>query len=425
MTIIIRWFLAVTAAVIVLASPNDARAANYTMCANLDTTLENVDLGEDYLLDPDGPYIARYLRATVSISGHLIVGPVYANSAGCVSFTHGSLGPFKLKLWSEMKVPRTDNAALTNTVKVTDDTSLQASWEFNHTFISGGLTSKTFTVPANWANNLLVVTRQSLERFSNGISSQTYLVRHEDSDDCPGNSCNGTYSPPTDTATVYVTPDHNGRKFAIAHELGHALVGHWFDLNPLPDEGIALMYAYNAGGTSCEWSAPGAHDHAMHSMEYAAAGLIEGFAQFYATYAFNNHAQTDAFFYYFKDGTGVTDVNMDVGPTGGLTAFMNNTCSGPKTGKGNELDWARTFWNYRTNSGTKPSNNAILDHIYTGFDNPNIWHTGVDEPAGGDYDNTVNLLLSAIDSYDAANGTAFESRWQGEASINGIDHPDP
>lgn len=87
------------------------------MCANLDTTLENVGLGEDYLVDADGPYAAMYLRATVSINGHLVTGPVYANSAGCVSFTHASLGPFKLKLWSEMKVPRTDNAAQTNTVR--------------------------------------------------------------------------------------------------------------------------------------------------------------------------------------------------------------------------------------------------------------------------------------------------------------------
>lgn len=305
---------------------------------------------------------------------------------------------------------------------MTDADDLQASWEFLHTFTSGGSTSKTFTVPASWANNLLVVSRQSLVRFSNGISSKTYIIKDDDAE-CPGNSCNGEYSSPSNTATVYIKTDHNGRKTAIAHELGHALIAHWFDLNPFPDEGFGVTYQYNGGGTSCEWA--GAGGHAMQSMEYAAAGLIEGFAQFYATYAFNNHAQTNAFFYYYKDGTGVTDVNMDIGPTGGSTAFMNSVCTGAKTGKGNELDWARTFWNYRTNSGTKPTNNAIVEHIYTAFDNPSIWHTGVNEPMSGDFDNTVNLLIDSIEFYDAANGTSFETRWQWEAGIHGIDHPDP
>jgi hypothetical protein len=116
---------------------------------------------------------------------------------------------------------------------------------------------------------------------------------------------------------------------------------------------------------------------------------------------------------------------METGPVGGSTAFMATDCSGVKTGKGNELDWARQFWDYRTNAGTKPSNNAILSQMFTAYGNPNVWFTKVDLPNNGDFDNSVNRLISAIGSYDAANQTAFLTRWSGTDNTNGVNYPDP
>jgi len=383
------------AALMYLIAPTAAKAANYTLCVGLDTSLENVNVGEDYLIDADGPYVGRYLKAAVFRNNVLIVGATYLNSAGCLTFSNANLGPFTMNVVSEMRVPRTDNAAQTNTAKIQDNTGVLAGWSFQHTFVSGGTTSKTFYAAASWATNLTVVTRQSLERLSNGLSSK---------------------------ATLYITPAHNPRKYAIAHELGHAVVAHWFATNPWP-QNASEVYDFNGGGVGCTWGGAGAH--ALHSMEYAAAGVIEGFPQFYATYAFNNETQTEASFYYYKDGTGVTDVNMETGPVGGSTAFMTTDCSGVKTGKGNELDWARQFWDYRTNAGTKPSNNAILSQMFTAYNNPNVWFTAENEPNNGDFDNSVNRLTSSIGSYDAANQTAFATRWGSTDDTNGINYPDP
>jgi len=373
--------------------------------------------GEDYIIDADGPYSAMYQKVLIMRSG-IVYANSYLSDTGCITFSSAYSNNYDVHFFSEVRVPRTDNAAQTNIGKITDSSGTRASWYWNHTFTG---TSKTFDIPSAWPTNLVVATRQSMFRFSNGISGKTFLVKDQACPTDSSNSCNdGTYS--SNTATIYMHPDHNSRKYAIAHELAHGLIAHYFSGNPWPAE-AGDTYDLNSGGASCEWSGAGAH--AMHSMEYAAAGVLEGFPQFYATYVFNSEASTDAHFYYYKDGTGVTDVDMEAGPTGGATAFMDTTCSGTFTGKGCELDWARQFWDYRTNSGTKPSNLAIMYHLRTGLNTPSVWHTSVNNPSGGDYDNTVNRVNYGLANYDAAFGTGFEARWANTDDTNGINHPDP
>lgn len=411
-----RLFLYLATLIVCFAIPGLARAANYTVCARLTTSFENVGGGEDYITDADGPYSALYQRVIVLRAGFPYYNG-YLSDTGCATFASNFSDSYTVYFFSEVQVPRTDNGAQTNIGKITDSSGNLAQWVFGHSFVG---TSKTFDLSANWASNLVVATRQALYRFSNGVSSKTFLVKDQACPTDSSNSCNsGTYS--SNTSTAYIHPDHNPRKFAIGHELGHSLVAHYFGGNPWPNE--AGAYDYNGGGTSCQWS--GAGSHAMHSMEYAAGALLEGFPQFYATYVFNSEATTDAYFYYYKDGTGVTDVDMETGPTGGVTAYMDNTCTGTLTGKGVELDWSRQFWDYRTNSGTKPSNSAILSQLNSAFGTPASWHTVVNYPSLGDFDNTVNRMAAGLQAYDAVFSTGFETRWNNTDNTNGINYPDP
>lgn len=414
-TSVCRWLMYFACALIIVLIPGIAKA--WRVCARLNTSFENVDGGEDYILDADGPYAAMYQKVLVHRLG-VIYADTYLNEAGCVTFAAPYPDNYIVIFYSEVRVPRTDNTAQTNIGQITNSSSQLAVWGFGHTFTT---TQKMFDLPAAWATNLIVATRQSLFRFSNGISGKLFRVKHQACPTDANNSCNdGSYS--SSTATIYIHPDHNSRKYAIAHEIGHGLLAHYFNRNPWPWE-ASSTYAFNGGGSECEWS--GAGSHMMHSMEYAAGGFLEGFAQYYATYAFNSEASTQAHFYYYKDGAGVTNVNMEAGPTGGATAYMSTECSGVLAGKGCELDWARQFWDYRTNSGTKPSNGALLSQLHAAFNYTPSWHTGVSNPASGDYDNTVNRIILALSNYDTIHGTGFATRWGSTDDLNGINYPDP
>jgi len=406
-TNILGKLLGLLAFLLVLGFGREALANSYTMCLQMDTDYENVNFGEDYYTSATGPYTARFIKVKVTRGGVTVLNTTYADVNGCVAFTDSTTGQFKLEVWSEMKVPRTDNTAYTNTVRILNSAGNQAYWNYFWTF-GGTSGSKTFTMSQSNRTNLIAVARWAFERYSDGLINKITEI-HDSYGTCPSdNSCNGSYS--GSTATVYINPIHNARKFLIGHEIGHAFIAHWFSGNPYPDQlvGQGSLYSRNEGGASCEWTGAGAH--AMHSKEYSSGALLEGFPHYYATYVFNSAVGYGGFWYY-KDGTGVTEVDMEVGPTGGATAYMESTCSGTDAERGVELDWARHFWDFRTNAGTAPSNYALARQIKNGLTDAD-WHM----------ENGWQKMLDGMDEYDGDNGTDFLTRWDDLGPFNGVDH---
>jgi hypothetical protein len=117
--------------------------------------------------------------------------------------------------------------------------------------------------------------------------------------------------------------------------------------------------------------------HALHSAEYQLGAFTEGIAHYFSTLAFNNHGQTDGDFEYYKkhddDGPyNYETVDVEQGPTGGVNAYLRSTsgceCGSNCADYGVELDWLRFYWDYRTNSGTKPTHRQIFDHLNTTYD---------------------------------------------------------
>ncbi len=389
-------------AVVAWLFPTEALANTYKFCVRMDTALENVNFGEDRMLDADGPYVASYLKYRITYNGATVAPTGYLPSSGCVTFSHSSKGQFKMELWSEMRIPRSDNSSYYNTVRIKHSNGTLAWWAYYWTF--GGTTgTATFTFNQTRRTNLIAMSRYIIQRISDGANYKIYDVWDKASSSCPDNSCNGSYSSATNTATVYINPIHNGRKFLVGHELGHAHVAHWFNYNP----GFGDMYSRNEGGSFCTWSGAGAHS--IHSKEYSSAALIEGYPHYFATYAFN-YVASYAGFWYYKDGTGVTEVNMENGNTGGTTRFMETNCTGSHNGRGVELDWARQFWDFRTNPGAKPSNYAILRMIKNSL------------LSGWTNTNTYSKMQGGVSTYDSQNGTSFLSRWNDFGAYNGIDH---
>lgn len=383
-------------------------ANSYNFCVGVETDLENVNFGEDYFTQVFPNVLVPYIKVKVTKGAEVIVNTTYAGSGGCISFTHATTGEFRLEITSEMRIPRTDNSSDHNIVRVLNGNGDLVGWNVFHTF-SGTTGTQVFTLPQSNRTNLIAIADWAYRRHSDGLVNKITEVRDSFGVCETDNSCNGTYA--GSTATVYINPIHNKRKFLIGHELGHSFIAHWFADNPAPAQlgGQGSLYSRNEGGTACEWSGAGAH--AMHSKEYSSGALLEAFPHYYSTYLFNDATETDAAFWYYKDGTGITEVDMESGPTGGATAYMEATCTGSDALRSVELDWARQLWDFRTNSGDIPSNYALTRMIKNGLTS-----------AGWDMEDAWPKLQTGMDVYDTANATDFRTRWDTFGAANGIDH---
>ena len=185
--------------------------------------------------------------------------------------------------------------------------------------------------------------------------------------------------------------------------------------------GAGLDYTINSADPDCAFTGVG--DHALRSKEHANEAFVEGFAQYLSTLAYNNHAETIAWFKYYKniaagdvDGPAYADLRNDnwkvavedsiVGDWGGPSNWLETMCSW-NDGHSVEMDWQRFYWDYRTNSGTKPTHSQIFGHLKTTFD------------LFG-WTSTTAWDMFKLHLTDAGQG-AFQSRWDSLSLSNGID----
>ncbi len=264
-------------------SARPAHAANFNWCINMDVDFTDTDIGEDYLLDAQGNPLGRYLWVRLSrLDGSKTWPLTYLDGLGCLPFSDTTNGPFKLEVRSQARVPRSDNAANTNTVRVLNAADDLAEWTFNYTFPAAG-GNHSSTLPQTRRTNLLAVGIHAYVGFSDGLANKTVTI-HDAT--CP------SYDTPTSCASgngggaaeVYILPGHDEKKFLVAHEVGHTVQWLWFNFNQ------PGSYSINDGGAACEWSNPmdlAIRYHALHTKEHSSIAFTEGFAQYYATYIYN------------------------------------------------------------------------------------------------------------------------------------------
>ena len=400
-----------TLGVLLCAVP--AQAANFTWCINMAVNYSDTDIGEDLLLDVQGNPLGRFLTVRLSReNGTKTWGVVNLDALGCYSFSDTTNGPFRLEVQSRAKVVRTDDWDVTNTLEIRNSAGDLAEWTFIWTFPAAG-GNHSSTLAQTRRTNLLAAGIHALFRFSDGLTGKTITI-HDD--ECPG------YATPTSCASgnggtaaeVWILPGHDQKKFLLAHEIGHAVQWLWFNFNQPGD------YDINDGGADCEWSNPenlAIRLHALHTKEHSSIAFTEGFAQYYSTFAYNVPSTVGWFHYYkddYKNPPGVTTVNMENGPTGGDTAYLENVCTNDvqgKAGMGVELDWARQLWDYRTQAGTQPTHYQLMRQMKNGFQS-GAWSQS----------NTWSRSEAGVEQYDDDNGTLFADRWHDLGVANGIDH---
>ncbi len=375
-----------------------ARAYTHTFCIDVRVTTTDSGIGEDTYATPGAIMMpARGAHVRVLRNGATVVGDTYASQGGCLTFDSPHTTNFQLEMWSDAEIPRTDNTNYSNFVRVLFANGTQAYWNWFIDNPGGGVVHVATNQTRR--SNLLGLATYAVARWSDGLVNRTITVRDEECPSIPGNSCaNG--------GTAYIQPASNEKKFLVGHELGHVLVHLWLD------DHVPTSYSVNSGGSFCETDAGMAH--ALHSKEHQSAAFNEGFAQVYSTAVWNLNSQTDGWFHYYKDtykDGAVTEVDVENGPTGGVTAYLETRCTGSDAGYGVELDWQRAFWDYLTNDGEKPTHYQLLRQLKNAV-------------IGGSWSNAnaYGAFTDAIADYDADNGTDFFDRWIDFAAYNGVDH---
>jgi hypothetical protein len=390
-----RTTITIAATLVALAgAPGLASANDYTFCMVYHAETVDSGNGEDYYTSQSW-WKARGAHVRVrSIAfpfptvweGHA------SEDNGCFSFSAPNT-QFYVDLWAETRIGEDDN------LDIRAMTAAGTSAPYWTILTSPGLTSGTRYLygPASSLSNLIAIGTFSMYWFdvhaSERITSaQVTTIRDSDCPSIPGNSC-------MSSSTAYIQPSGNGRKFLIGHEIGHRYY-RMFRGSSWPFD-----CTVNSGGAACTYSTGvTTNEHSLHSKELASCALSEGFAHFFSTVAFNSHEQTGAHFEYYKEGY-PSEVNVENGPNGGVTAFMENECSGSDDGHGVELDWLRMFWDYRTNAGDPPTHVEILEQMDAAHDDPAF------------DDDTAYFDLHA-----AADAQGFGDRLTEMAVHNGADH---
>lgn len=382
-------------------------------CFAIPVDTEDSFIAHDFAVNPVSYFNGSYVQTTIRTlppQAQTLVDGEFVDEEGCITIDHVSQTGYRVSVTSVAQVPRTDAPGESNTLQVRTGQPINGNlggWSWcTEADIAPGTTRWLYLNPGRLAN-LLGMSIWSLRRFSDGVGGETIIVYDRPCGSNPNNSCNTT------AGHLEVNPLHNKFRYALSHEMGHAVFKRFYGFHPFRNG----IYNVDAGGEACEWS-QGAHG--LHSKEFSSSAMTEGFAQFYATAVWNRLDQTGAWFHYYKedykvnalDGP-VTVVDMEFDSEGGPTAYLDNRCSGQIEGFGVELDWARQFWDYMTNDGTKPTKLELLEQLViaygSNFVNPS-WSNG----------NSNDRMAKAVQQFAFDGGTDFTDRWNDFALVNGV-----
>lgn len=212
-------------------------------------------------------------------------------------------------------------------------------------------------LPANTQYGQLAVATWAFYRNNAGLFGSEALIEFYD-DGC----CNG--GPEIQASST--------SKFIIGHELGHG-VGYRRDFQQNPS------FDYTAAEDGCDGDNVATNQHGQISKEFQSGAAVEGWADFYAAWAWNRNSENDCVYdrHYSSDfdldGTNATS-NGQVSCEGiatngidplfvtdssltGITArdwledAINaglGTCSGTLANRGTQYDWLRFWWDLVT-----------------------------------------------------------------------------
>lgn len=244
---------------------------------------------------------------------------------------------------------------------------------------------------------------------------------------CPvlGGSCyqpNNTYY-----LNLYMLPSLASFKFVVAHELGHAV-------STVANGMLGQAHSYNADLDGCNVQGNfGSYDvdgHYMNSKEYQSASAVEGFADFYAAFAFNDSTESDCTYEYhlnidwnsngvinstdepkvFSCEFGVPSAGVD------LNDYLGDFCltTGHSNNRGTEYDWLRHLWDLSTDYGYSP------DCLFSLWDeaDPHNWNATGNSTGNNYPEERMHDAALTVASFAECSGTS-QTDYDTSASGNG------
>lgn len=371
---------------------------NVQLCFNYGTDFDDVGGGED-LWPANGARAARGVRAKIiRVSDGAIVwgapdGTYTDKDTGCTPVIPrlSGPGPFIVRIYSqaqvttggvntiEVRTSQTDNQRfyynLTTTYNPSSNLTCTYTWDNSTTALSDGSCPVGQNCTVDLVN-LAAAAGYTMDQHYGGLHGKLIKIFTEPCT-CQTNSP-GACACDSPDSTIYLKfPDDGtrGRKFIIAHELGHAV-------SILRNTGRAITYSsadpYPASGP-CDMDG-NAGTHTLVSQLWQGKAAHEGFAHFWASAVWNIQLESDCAFAYCKsvdlDQNGTNEINPWVNCVGGGTVpavypaadYMHSKCNAPYAGKATEFDWMRA-WAVLHRQGVTTS---VIADIWDGA-NPHTW----------------------------------------------------
>ena len=219
-------------------------------------------------------------------------------------------------------------------------------------------------------------------------------------------------------------PHNSYWKFVIAHEFGHVV----------QDIATGLLeHNYKDTSTSeplcrCDHVDPSDPDNSLHcvqSREFAGAAHVEGFAHFYAAKLFNNSAESDCTFVYYKEFLKpvivppiLPPMNFVVPPPSPISCsapktWMETYCAEGEAGKGVEWDWLNFLRSI--NITTAPNSISLADF------NAILFKACGDASCTGKVRSFENMASAASTLYGGDTDLRTQ-RFRAAGNANGVNH---
>lgn len=338
-------------------------AGSYKFCARWQYSFGDQNLSEDYFkyTGTSGVRASAYAWAILQRNNvNLWAG--YLDASGCTPVHPSVAGNYTLNITAGIKTPSNAFVTVTPTNAANGTRWFTATWN--------GLTANTtvWTLYANLGNDttagaIALATSIAAAHDGRFVSGHTYKVYTE----MPGFV--GHYSPSEGAVHLGVDEYTNGwvslLKSVVTHELGHAIQHRLFGFQ-------ASGYNDSSPVALCTCDHidhAGIRSHCMQSRELTGAAQSEGFAHFIGAALFNNPAEEDAFFPYYKE-LRMQAGGPDLYPPVGVSAYYPSAswhwmeakgCAA--AGRGTEIDWMNFYYQVHTKTANKYSF-ADIANIY-------------------------------------------------------------
>lgn len=345
---------------------------NYRVCTVWRSAFIDSGYGEDYATESGIQSVAAsHSYAWVETSGGSTVWSGYLDVNGCTPVL--SLGgSYYLN---------TKPVVLSGTSRIDVITGIAGgepgTYMYLHTpFSVSGLTwppgstaTKTVT-PSIYGGpfqNSAAVASRVMAMPDNGLAPNT-TIRLRMAEGCPYQdpwfSCSSGQDVYIGTTAPTGETDSNS-KIVITHEVGHAAQYNAMgrlnnDYSADVNDGVNLFCSClhvtdpNTNGLHC-----------LQSREYISAAEVEGYAQFFAAKAWNNQAEANCSFAYYKQFrvrsgdfwiVKQPPVQRDCGSN---PKWMENYCASGETDRGVEWDWQNFLWNLNTQGPDKVTTSEV------------------------------------------------------------------